>query len=115
MRLYSLVGAEGYVDPEYGSFEPGPDGGFDFPDDLSDQLQRFHHRRQPLWETELGRQQRLVAEELERRKDPGTLLAAVEQILQAARAVAAPPAAAEPTQPAEDPPAKGGRRRPRTT
>jgi hypothetical protein len=35
--------------------------------------------------TEAERQQRLVAEELERRKDPAALLAVVEQLVAAAR------------------------------
>jgi hypothetical protein len=38
-----------------------------------------------MWETDVERQQRLIGEELERRKDPATLLSAVEQLVKAAQ------------------------------
>lgn len=84
MRLYSLTGATALDDPEHGHFEPDGNGGFDFPDDLSDRLHRFHVGGKPAWEDDVERQNRLIQEELERRKDPATLLGAVEQLVRAA-------------------------------
>lgn len=88
MRLYSRTGATALDDPEFGHFDAGPDGSFDFPDDLSDRLHGFHVAGRPAWETDVERQHRLIAEELERRKDPASLLSAVEQLLAAAKATA---------------------------
>jgi len=93
MRLYSRTGQTALSDPEAGQFTAGEDFGFDLPENLFEQLRTF-----PQWETEVERQQRLVAEEIERRKDPATLLAAVEQIMKLAQGNAAP-------QPAPEPPA----------
>jgi hypothetical protein len=100
-------------DPEYGTFQADENGAFDFPDDVSDRLHGFHHRGQPMWETDIERQQRLISEELERRKDPATLLSAVEQLVKAASATTAltqtapASAAAEPAPaPAKKAPAK---------
>jgi hypothetical protein len=88
MRLYSRTGVTALEDPEFGHFDADPEtGGFDFPDEVSDRLHSFHMRGQPMWETDVERQQRLITEELDRRKDPATLLSAVEQLVQAARAV----------------------------
>lgn len=84
MRLYTRTGATALDDPEYGHFEADEQGGFDFPDDLSDKLHRFSVRGRPAWESDIERQNRLIAEELERRKDPATLLQAVEQLVAAA-------------------------------
>lgn len=92
MRLYSRKGVIALDDPEHGTFQADAAGGFDFPDDVSDRLHSFHLRGQPMWETDIERQQRLMSEELERRKDPATLLAAVEQLVKAASATAAAPA-----------------------
>jgi len=103
MRLYTLTGATALDDGEYGHFEADEQGGFDFPDDLSDRLHRFHFGGRPQWETDVERQERLIAEELERRKDPATLLEAVQLLVQAAQGTAAQPA---PEAPAEPTPAK---------
>lgn len=96
MRLYSRTGATALDDPEYGHFEAGPSGGFDFPDELSDRLHSFHVAGRPLWETDVERQHRLIAEEAARRQDPATLLAAVEQLVSAAKATAEPEPEPEP-------------------
>ena len=100
MRLYTRTGAVALDDPEYGHFEAGPDGGFDFPDELSDRLHKFAIRGKPAWETDIERQHRLMAEELERRRDPATLMEAVQQLVNAARTVSQPsdpePEAAKP-------------------
>jgi hypothetical protein len=68
-------------DPEYGHFDVSPEhGGFDFPDELSDRLHRFHHRGKPAWETEDEQNHRLHGEETARRRDPESLYNAVEKI-----------------------------------
>lgn len=99
MRLYSRTGATALDHPVHGHFEPGPDGGFDFPNPLSDELHSFAVGGQRLWETEIERQHRLISEERARRQDPESLLSAVEQLMKAAQAAATvqtPPAEAAP-------------------
>lgn len=90
MRLYTLTGATALDDPEFGHFEADENGAFEMPNELSDRLHGFAHRGRPLWETDIERQQRLISEELERRKDPATLLDAVQQLVRAAQQVQAP-------------------------
>ena len=81
MRLYSKTYAGAIDDPVYGHFEPDKDhGGFDLPDELSDQLHSVHVRRKPAWETEEERNERLHGEESARRRDPETLYNAVAEI-----------------------------------
>jgi hypothetical protein len=115
MRLYTRTGATALDDPEYGTFEADEQGGFDLPDPLASRLHAFHINGGPAWETDLERQNRLIAEEIERRRDPATLLEAVQQIVAAAQALPAPAAAEAPAAPvepvtppapAEKPPAK---------
>lgn len=97
MRLYTRTGATALDDARFGHFDAGPDGCFDVPEEFGEELRRFHLGGRAAWETDIERQHRLMAEELERRKDPATLLAAVEQIVAAAAAVtpSSPPAAAK--------------------
>jgi hypothetical protein len=90
MRLYTRTGATALDDPEFGHFEASEDGGFDLPEELSERLHGFHLGGRPAWETDIERQRRLMTEEMERRKDPATLLSAVEQIMRAAQATQAP-------------------------
>lgn len=89
MRLYPRAGQVSVHDPEYGIWgpsekeevrQPTSDGGFDFPDELSDRLVRLHHRGRPMWETEQQRNVRTRGEEQARRRDPETLYSAVEDI-----------------------------------
>lgn len=97
MRLYSRTGAVAIEDPAAGQrYEPGPDGGFDLPEDFALRQHAFHVGGKPLWETDIERQHRLMAEELERRKDPATLLEVVEKIMQASQATPAPTPAKAP-------------------
>lgn len=91
MRLYTRTGATALDDPEFGHFDADENGAFDLPDELSDRLHGFHIGGRPMWETDVEQQRRLIHEEMERRKDPATLLSAVEQIMQAAKASAALP------------------------
>jgi|ERR1700722_9402801 len=79
MRLYAIRGdVPAVTDPEYGHFTEDKDGGyFDFPDELSDRLSRFAHRRRKIWETQEERDARLHGQELARRRDPESLYTAV--------------------------------------
>lgn len=105
MRLYTRTGATALDDPETGQhYEADEQGGFNFPNELSGKLHGFCVGGKPLWETDVERQNRLIDEELERRKDPATLLDAVEQLVAAAKATATPepePAKAEAKAPAK--------------
>jgi hypothetical protein len=100
MLIFTRTGATAIADPEYGQFEAGDAGEFDVPDDLAQRLLAFHTRGKPQWEDEIGRQQRLVSEELKRRQDPSTLLTAVEQIINLAAAGGAAQAQAQASAPA---------------
>lgn len=102
MRLYTRTGAVALDDPDFGHFDAHPDGGFDFPDELSDRLHSFAVGGRPAWETDVERQRRLIAEELERRKDPASLLDAVQKLVAAAQASDQPP------RPVPDPPTDEG-------
>jgi hypothetical protein len=105
MRLYTRTGATTLDDPEYGHFDASPDGAFDLPEELSDRLNGFHVGGRPMWESDIERQRRLVSEEMERRKDPATLLAAVEQIMMAAKATVVSAVEPVPTPAPATPPA----------
>lgn len=94
MRLYSRTGVTRLDDPEHGTFDVDEAGGFNFPDEVSDRLHAFHMGGKPLWETDIERQRRLISEEMDRRKDPSTLLSAVEQLVKAAQATTVLTAAA---------------------
>ena len=98
MRLYPRAGQVA-VAHEGQRYKPGPDGGFDLPEEAGRFLHSFHSGGKPLWETDIERQHRLIAEEAERRKDPATLLSAVEQLVSAAKAPAAAAPAPEPEAP----------------
>ena len=88
MRLYSLADATA-VDDGDKHYTAGRDGGFDFPDDLAGRLHGFAVGGRKLWETDIERQHRVVAEEIERRKDPATLLDAVQKLVTAAESMPA--------------------------
>lgn len=95
MRLYTRTGASVLDHPQFGHFEAGEGGAFDFPNELSDQLHGFAVRGEPLWETDVERQHRIAAEELQRMRDPATLYEAVAKIVAAAQGAPAgspPPA-----------------------
>jgi hypothetical protein len=105
MRLYSRDGATA-VSHGGATYTAGPDGGFDFPEEAGLVLHAFHAGKAPLWETDIERQARLAAEQAELRKDPATLLDAVNQLVAAAQAAApAPPA---PAVPAREPRSRKG-------
>lgn len=91
MRLYARIEGTAEVTHKGVHYVAGPDGGFDFPNEVSDELHGFHVGGRPMWEDQIERQHRLIAEEAERRADPATLLAAVELLV--AQAAEAAPAA----------------------
>jgi hypothetical protein len=78
MRLYPRDPSAASVDHDGARYEPGEDGGFDFPDELGAQMHSCHVGGKPAWETHAERDARRAGEELERRRDPAALLAAVE-------------------------------------
>ena len=80
MKLYSRTGANSITHEEFGAFTVGKDGSVNVPDEFGAYLHRQHVAGKPAWETEAERHARLMAEEVERRKDPATLLAAVEAL-----------------------------------
>lgn len=80
MRLFNLAGATSLMPNDDDIYEADEDGCFDIPQDLAMQLHSIHILGQKVWETEGERQNRLLAEELKRRQDPATLLAAVEAL-----------------------------------
>lgn len=81
MRLYPRREDNGAVIHGGVRYEALADGGFDFPPGLTGLLHSTHLRGEPLWETSIERQRRLIAEEAARRADPRTLLAAVEKLV----------------------------------
>lgn len=106
MRLYNTEGATQVDDPEFGTFAPDANGAFDgLPDGM---YAKLHGR--PGWENEAERTARLAAEQLEKLRDPATMLAemqkmtagqgALAQLLASALGVAQAPA---PEAPASDP------------
>lgn len=95
-RLFSLARATAVDDPEFGHFEGGEDGSFDFPDELSDRLHRFGHRGKRAWETEEERGDRLHADDLARRRDPAALYDAVGDVTDLFRQLAGARPAAPP-------------------
>jgi hypothetical protein len=101
VRLYSRMNAGAVDDPLYGHFEVDEaHGGFDLPDELSDQLHSVHVRKKPAWETEDERNERLHGEESARRRDPETLYTAVAEIAGIAKDLAAMRAQPVPAAPA---------------
>lgn len=80
MKLYTRTGAATVTDEQFGTFEAGPDGGFDLPDPLAARLHIVHLGGKRAWEDEGQRHARLVEEELARRKDPASLFDAVQAL-----------------------------------
>lgn len=76
MRLYTKTGATQVDDPEYGTFSPDVNGAFDgLPDGM---YAKLHGR--PGWENEAERVARLAAEQLEKMRDPATMLAELQKM-----------------------------------
>jgi hypothetical protein len=101
MRLYSRTGATAVDDGGEHYTAADDAGGFDFPEDVGARLHSFHAAGKPLWETQVEQQARLTGEELERRKDPATLLTAVEALVAAAKSTRPEPKTAPKAVPAK--------------
>ena len=107
MRLYSRIDANA-VSHAGQLYKPGDEGAFDVPEHIGRELVTFHAGGRPLWETDISRQNRLIGDEMARRKDPATLYEAVELILKAAQAATSPePQAKTPVKAAAAKPADG--------
>lgn len=83
MRLYSKTGATQVDDPKFGTFTPDAAGAFD---GLPDAMYADLHGR-PGWESEDERALRVAAEELDRLRDPATLLAELRKMSEGQGAV----------------------------
>ena len=79
MRLYSLVGADSHVTADGARHTPDKAGGFDFPEEVADQIGGFAVKGKRLWETEGERVERLHGLEMARRRDPASMLTAMEE------------------------------------
>ena len=102
MRLYSRAGATAIADQGTGKVYEGKDGAFDMPEALALAQHAFHAGGKPLWETDIERQNRDAAENLELARSPEALYEAVQQIVGAAQAFRAPePKAAARPEPAK--------------
>ena len=104
MRLYPLNAPQQVIDhPDWGRFDAHPDhGGFDLPDELSDELHSFHHRGRRIWETEDERSERLHKADLDRRRDPASLYDAVDGFSELIRRLTAAGSSAAPLDPAAE-------------
>lgn len=80
MRIYTLNGTGAISDEEHGQFEVAADGSVEVPHALGERLCAIHIGGKPAWETEGERSARLEREHEEHRRDPATLLAAVEAL-----------------------------------
>jgi hypothetical protein len=79
MRLYSLMGADSHVTPDGTRYTPDDAGGFDFPDEVSDPIERCAVKGRRMWETEGERADRMHGMEMARRRDPASMLTAMEE------------------------------------
>ena len=97
MRLYPR--REGTASVVHGgvTYTAAPDGGFDFPNEVSDTLHRFAVKGERLWEDAIERQRRILDAEMDRRRDPASLYEAVAKLVQAADAVQSAPEPAKPS------------------
>lgn len=81
MKLFSLKDASKVSHPDHGEFVPSADGSFDLPHEFAEFLHRQHIGGEKHWETDGERSLRLAAEDEAHRKDPATLLGAVEDLV----------------------------------
>jgi hypothetical protein len=108
MRLYPKGAPQAVIDhPVWGRYEviagDGEDaGGFDLPDELSDEMHSFCYRGKRIWETEDERAERRQREGLAHRRDPAALYETVSDMADLTRQLAqvqlgqAAPAPADP-------------------
>ena len=107
MRLYTLTGAASVSNDEHGTFEVDPEtGAVEVPEALGRILHGTCFGGRRVWEDDAERSQRLVAEDLERRRDPAVLYDLLQQKLAAVPAV--------PVEPQTGPVSKPRSRKPKT-
>lgn len=94
MRLYHLEGATSVSSGDT-TYKAADDGGFDFPPALFEHMHSMAVGGVKQWETSIERQQREVAAELARMRDPATLYEAVAKIVSAAEGKPEAPAKAK--------------------
>lgn len=88
MRLYTRTGAT-QVSAGGNVFTADENGAFEFPQDVGAEVRAFHVAGKPAWEDEAERGARLAAEQMERLRDPATLLAEVQKMGQSQGALTA--------------------------
>lgn len=88
MRLYTRTGAT-QVSAGGNVFTADENGAFEFPQDVGAEVRAFHVDGKPAWEDEAERGARLAAEQMERLRDPATLLAEVQKMGQSQGALTA--------------------------
>lgn len=96
MRLYSLADAASVTHGGI-AYQAADDGGFDFPPDLEEHMHRLAVGGRRQWETSIERQNRMIAAEEARMRDPATLASLVADLLKAQ----SPPARSKPAPPAK--------------
>jgi hypothetical protein len=86
MRLYSTHdhAVTQVDDPELGVVTPDENGGFELSHNFASTLHAF-----PGWEDDAERAARLAREEADRRRDPATLLDAVQELVEAQKSAPA--------------------------
>ena len=81
MRLYTLTDAASVGNDDYGDFEVAQDGSVQVPEPFGQFLLAQHTNGEAQWEDDAQRNARLVAEELERRRDPASAYDLLAQIV----------------------------------
>lgn len=118
MRLYTRTGAT-QVSAAGQVFTVDGNGAFEFPQELGAQMHSFHMDGKPAWEDDAERAARLAAEQMEKLRDPATMLAELQKMtagqgaltsllanaLGAAQSAPATPEAPAPEAPADPSPA----------
>lgn len=79
MRLYTRTGAT-QVSAGGNVFTADENGVFEFPQDVGVEVHAFHVAGKPAWEDDAERAARLVAEQLEKVRDPATTLAELQKM-----------------------------------
>lgn len=92
INLYSTTGVESIRHGEK-DYDADEHGVFSLPDHVAAELHPIHVGGQRAWEDENERVTRLEAERQARRRDPSTLLDAVEKLIAPSNPVAAAPSA----------------------
>lgn len=90
MRLYTLTGTTQVKDNSTGVVHVADaDGAFELPEDFGNSLHSFHVGGKRAWEDEGERAKRIADEQLEKMRDPATLLAEIQRMSQNQGALAA--------------------------